>query len=204
MSDPSCLRETLKAILQRDEFQTPKDWSWLDRLWDFWREISARRAQPQLQAEHFSLDFLNWVGLVILGIATFFLLYYFGKIFLPEKMVKLRTGRPKEKREDFAALKAKADSAVINSHYLEAVRLYYLAALEYLQASRVLTADPSRSDRESLQEIRRNVGPDGACYQSFSRLVRLFQEKWYGLKRCTKDDTAGAAEYLRYITMEKG
>ena len=106
-------------------------------------------------------------------------------------------------REDSAALKAKADVAARSGEYVEAVRLYYLAAMEYLQSIGALTAGPARSDRENLEEIRRRVGPDGLRYQSFSQLVRIFQEKWFGLKQCTKDDTHGAAEYLSRITAEK-
>ena len=69
-----------------------------------------------------------------------------------------------------------------------AIRALYLAILAHLGEKEMITIETYKSNREYLGELKRRAHELKELQVAFSRIIRWFEQVWYGLHRVTKKD----------------
>jgi hypothetical protein len=200
------IRQDLQRILADRRFNYPDYWARWRRFIAKWRSWLARW-QPRrrvFKATWFA-RLVNQIGLGLV-LVTSLILLYFGRHYLTkENRLKATTANRTTPDADPATLLGQAHEAAERDDYRNAVRCLYLAALLQLRADGVLPKNgvSGATDYENLRLLQKKLGAATPGFQAFSRLVRIFQEKWYGLKNCGPTDYQTAAQLFALITSIK-
>jgi hypothetical protein len=99
-----------------------------------------------------------------------------------------------------AFLWRRAEELAQEGHFLEAVRLLYLAVLAHLHRANLIRYERTLTNGEYVAQLRHAPVGLTALHEPFRQLVLLFDEKWYGERACARDDylaCRGLAEELR-------
>jgi hypothetical protein len=107
-----------------------------------------------------------------------------------------------EPQQSMAALWRRAEDLAGKGDYLEAVRFLYLAMLGLLHRSNLIRYERTQTNGEYLQQLRQSAAAPTTLQQPVSRLIRLFEEKWYGERECQPTDyqaCRGLAEEIREV-----
>lgn len=91
--------------------------------------------------------------------------------------------------QPMAAWLRRAEELARAGNYLEAVRALYLAVLSLLHRKHLLRVEPTRTNGEYAQQLRRAPEAPPDLHVPFEQLTGLFEVKWYGERACA------AAEY---------
>lgn len=82
----------------------------------------------------------------------------------------------------------RADELARAGQFLEAVRVLYLAVLALLHQANRIRYERTRTNGEYVQQVRLSSAAPAALHEPFRRLVRCFEEKWYGERACAAED----------------
>ncbi|MGE5557749.1 MAG: hypothetical protein ACM3WV_03970 [Bacillota bacterium] len=200
-ADQARLREEIRMVLSDSRFHRG-NFQWFKKILDFigkWLGKWMRLMGGSRAENEFLGKILKILGIAFLICLPFLLIYFVFRFIQPGKKLgdrKLaeieRQARPEEFMNRAADLAGK-------SEYREAIRYLYLACLAGLKEQYVLPHGAERTDRENLKFLRGRWGGDSREYSGFSGLVRLFQEKWYGLMPCELYDYERALSFLDAI-----
>ncbi len=177
MSNPEEAKIIIKEILSREEFSG-------GGLSLFYTTV--------MNLLNYLLTFIYeiWLVLVVLSVLALGAIFYSMARFLKKnyKMPEINGSAPGQKDKGITAGEALklAREAESSGSYRDGLRLLLLSIILELDAGRVITYRPSRTNGEYLQELR-EAGFGG--YPLFYELVILFEKTWYGRNYC------GAGEY---------
>jgi hypothetical protein len=196
------VRQDLQRILADRRFSYPDYWAGWRRFIAKWRSWLAR-FQPRrriLKATWFD-RLVKQIGLGLVLVTPFVLLYLARHYLTGENRLKATTANRTTPDADLTILLGQARQAAGRDDYRNAVRCLYLAALLQLRADGALpkSGNSGATDHENLRLLQKKLGAATPGFQAFNRLVRIFQEKWYGLKSCGPTDYQTAAQLFATI-----
>jgi hypothetical protein len=200
------LRHNIRMILRDRRFDYPDHLKGLKRLWRrvlgwFAKMKSAKKAPVHWIWQRV----LPWLGFAGLIAFIFLLVYSLPKMFAYSGKVKSIDETHPSAAASPLNLQFQAGILAEQGQYREAIRLLYLTGLDFLQKKRFL---PERSlhlsDKANLQIIRNQFGSMHPGYGAFRELVLVFQEKWYGLHNCQREDYYRLIENLKIMEATMG
>jgi hypothetical protein len=201
------LRHNIRAILVDPRFNYPDRLGWLKKLWHtFHGWLVKLKLSKKPVDKGFWQKMLQWAGLACLAVLPFFLFYFLPKMFLRSGSVK-RASATLTRTASVIVFKDLKDQAGIGAEkgqFREAIRLLYLAGLEYLKTNGILPDGIRLTDKANLTIISRTFGLEHPGYQAFRELVVVFQEKWYGLRNCQAEDYDQILEDLKIMEATMG
>jgi hypothetical protein len=200
-NDTVRIRHDLESILANPRFNYPDYFrgvrQLLRRLIQWW--IKMFPARQSNTAEWFDRS-LQKLGLALVVLSPLLILFGVRKFFLSESQIKLVAGSPEELPANLKLILENANRSAAKGDFRDAVRQIYLAALIRLRSTGSLPEGVRRSDKENLRTLAKSAGYDSPVYQSFAEMVRLFREKWYGLKSCTDSDYQKASRFFETLS----
>jgi hypothetical protein len=201
------LRHNIRVILEDSRFNYPDRLGWLKKLWHTIHQWLVRLKFPKKSiAKGFWQKVLQWVGLACLVVLPFILVYILPKMFVSSGSVK--GARATLTRTalviGFKDLQEQAEISAEKGEFREAIRLLYLASLEYLKTNGILPDGIRLTDKANLNIINCAFGPEHPGYRAFKALVVVFQEKWYGLRNCQAEDYDHLIEHLKIMEATMG
>lgn len=220
----SPLKQQIRQIITDRRFSYPDPLGWWAKIWDkifgpFWDKIGKKVADlfhklikwlmkfknPSLSRSKDPLSrIVEYIGFACLILLPFLLVYYLPRMFRKEhhpKAVRTETElvspKPFRLLEQAALLSARGELR-------EAIRTLYLAVLEDYKIRGVLPNGKVLSDKENLMLLRRYYGSDHPAYRAFDQIIRIFREKWYGLRNCQPLDYDNALRLSKTIMENAG
>jgi hypothetical protein len=190
-------RKTLEQILNSSEF-TQNQVS--ENLQEFFRNLEF--------GGHYTVgntEALLTVSEVLIGAAGIILVVYFfrslgsmGKLMVKEVNAK-DTIQTVEVRSIAVGLLQEAEKMAVAGEFRRALRNIYLSVLWELDSRQLIIYKAAKTNSEYYQEISQRAAD---LKELFRSLVTLFDYKWYGLEKCTKEDVQKGREL--YDAMLKG
>lgn len=192
-------RKTLEQILNGNEFTQDR---FSENLQDFFRHLFAN------YGGHYTIDntdALLTISEILIAAAGVILAVYFfrslgsvGKFIVKEANVK-DTAETVEVRAKTAELLLEAEKMARAGEFRRALRDIYLSVLLELDNRHLITYKPAKTNSEYYQEISQKASN---LKELFRLMANLFEYKWYGLEKCTKEDFQKGREL--YDAMLKG
>jgi Domain of unknown function (DUF4129) len=170
--DPDQVREAVREVLSRPEFQPP-DRPILDRLLDGALELIGRLLAAIGGSGAGGIVGLVLLALVLLGVAVLAARFSRGLTPSPEVAAAVPGGARRSAADWLAAAEAQERVGA----WREAVRSRYRALVADLDARGVLEEVPGRTAGEYRREVGRAL-PDAAA--DFAGATELFEVAWYG------------------------
>jgi hypothetical protein len=189
-------RSQLNSILSAREFRgqhgptwvdalKSRFWSWVERQWD-------RLFGPVRRAKGIG----NLVAWTVVVLACLLLLFWTVRFLM-------RTGLPSDLdlsgatplNRDWHRWLRDARAAAARGDYRAAIHGAYWAAIVWMEETKALPEDRSRTPRESLRLIRR----ESAEYPPLLHLTRRFELVWYGYRSATATDWSDAVQQLETL-----
>lgn len=202
------VRHEIQSILADQRFSYPDYLTWWRKLWSrifqWLAGLNKRRPFQKMPGEALLSNVLNYFGLVLLLLLPVALVFLTPRLFQKEPGGKPPAQSRHLATADVGQLLQKAAFLAEQGLTLEALRHVYLAVLEHFKKVELLRRDVNYSDKEHLLLARKAFGPDHRAYVSFAQLIRLFQEKWYGLKDCGRPDYETACALAETIMGHAG
>jgi len=210
LSNNQEIRQTLKEILQRREFQENKTNG-------FWQQIMDKISHWLDSQSGGKTDFSvwKWLGKLIevLGYPAFFILVVLLIMFIGYgifKLCKIINTSDSDKRIRTKAkmvnkspgeMRIEADAESRAGNYKGALRLYYQAMLLELDQKRFIVYRAYKTNREYIREINQKFPSKSSSFRQF---LNLFEVIWYGGKSCTQKDLVLGISLLASIREESG
>jgi hypothetical protein len=201
------LRQSIKTILKQPQFQYHDPFEWLKGIFKqlarWFKPLS--KSQPA-KFENKTLDLvLKWAGIFILVTLPVILVFLGNRFLLPNLTLKERSAPLSGMKPiDSSTLKRMSVSFEETGNYREAIRYLYLAGLEKLKEENILPQSVKFSDKENIRTLKKVLGASNTGYLAFSGLVKIFQEKWYGLKICQSEDYLQSKIFLDTLWVNTG
>lgn len=180
------VRRKLEEILRRPEFVNKEALAkWLQSVADGLAGFFNRVTGKNIKIGY--LSFLESILAILAAASVLLVLIYtclrLYRYFSPEYAETPSPGNdPTSINSD--QLRTQASVCAEKGEYREAIRYLYLSLLLFLDQKKLIRYRPSKTNREYLQEFRRNeTGQDG-----FYGVVSFFEGKWYGMEPCSNMD----------------
>ncbi|HYK82343.1 MAG TPA: DUF4129 domain-containing protein [Gemmatimonadales bacterium] len=178
------LRQALREVFARPEYQWTARHRPLQWLWDSWRKVMS--AFAALGTNHPVLArFVFWSAVV----ALLAILAHFGYVAWQIYRATVRpegvaAPAPALRLEDAGAYRERADALAGLGRYTEALAYRFLALLLDLERARALSFHPAKTPAEYVGEARLDL----AARASFATLVERLYRHVFGAEPC--DDRA--------------
>lgn len=192
-------RKTLEQILNGNEFMPDR---FSETLQDFFRHLLGNYGGNYTPGNTDDLLTISEILIAVVGIIL--AVYFFrslgpvGKFMVKEAKAK-DTAETVEVRAKTADLLREAEKMAGAGEFRRALRDIYLSVLLELDNRRLIAYKPAKTNREYYQEIGQKAAN---LKELFLALANLFEYKWYGLEKCTKEDFQTGREL--YDAMLKG
>jgi hypothetical protein len=95
---------------------------------------------------------------------------------------------PQPHEQPVAVLWQQADALARQGQFLEALRALYRAVLSLLHRQQLLRFEPTRTNGEYVEQVRRSPQASPGLADSFRELTDVFETKWYGERSCDGAD----------------
>ena len=195
-TEPQIARSRLAAILERREFQSIHQPTWLERLPQRIGRWLTEVLEPLLGRFRMQPKVTRWllwvvvVGLVLVSLA------WLARFLLrrpPGASLKLREPAPPP--STWQALARQALAGAKGENYRDAIRLAYWAGVYRLEEAGVWQVDQARTHREYLRLLPEGHPQSG----SLSALTVQFERIWYGGQVATSDQFRSALVQLEEL-----
>lgn len=192
-------RQALNHILDSPEFANATIW---DKIKAYINHHSAGSAQGSSLLSETDILHAKEAFFVLAGIIV---LSYIIWRTLPVWKVMAGEARSKEVADSVSiqptavSLLTEADKKASNGDFRLALRDIYLSLLLEMDHRRIVTYAVATTNSEYLREIE---GKAAGLKASFQAIVNLFEDKWYGLQACAREDFQKGRELYMVLLKE--
>src|SRR5262249_8604036 len=115
-----------------------------------------------------------------------------------------RNELPRPDETPASALWRRAEELAARGDYLEARRALYTAVLAPVHQRRWVRYEPTRTNGEYVEEVRRAAEVSPELNEPFARLTNPFEWKWYGERSCDDRDFAAGRDLAEQVRESGG
>ncbi len=189
-------RSRLNSILSAREFRGQHGPTWIDALKSrFWSWVE-RQFDRLFGGVRRAKGIGNVVAWTVILLACLLLLFWTVRFLMHtglQSEMDLSGAAPLNR--DWHRWLREARAAAARGDYRAAIHGAYWAAIVWMEETKALPEDRSRTPRESLRLIRR----ESAEYPPLLHLTRRFELVWYGYRSATAADWSDAVQQLETL-----